>query len=237
MWCTHNLTSIVDVFLFLSVDKELCSKCKGIFGPMVLCKCHPAQKEPGQHQGHIRARATGEMQTCFQSPVSRSLLLWLLLVNGIWMLDSHTQLWKFTPSAQFLIILPFFFSPPSREDGALSVAEINFRNWNGLSTNVNFIKATFNTNQEFSFIFRGTVSTSQNRSPWPMNAHVHRHKIAVMGRLKPYPVLILSPNSDKWTRISHKVRRPYFIDLLEFILFFLTSLLLHLCHTQTLKLP
>lgn len=69
-----------------------------------------------------------------------------------------------------------------------------------------------------------------------MNAQVHRCKVAVMTRLKPYTVLILSPNSEKWIGIVYKVKGLLFIDLLEFILFFFMSLLLYLWHTQTQKL-
>lgn len=134
----------------------------------------------------------------------------------------------------FLVILPF--SSPSREDGALSFPEISFENCNSLSTNVNFTKASFNTSWEFGFFSRDTISTFKNRSVWQMIAQFYRCNVAVMARLKPYTVLILSPNSEKWIGIIYKVKRLGFIDLVEFILFFFMSLLLHLWHAQTHKL-
>jgi len=132
----------------------------------------------------------------------------------------------------FLLSCLFFSS--SREDRALSFPEISFENCNNLNTNVNFIKASFNTNWEFGFFSSST--TFKNRSVRQMNAQVHRHKVPVMARLKPYPLQILSPNSEKCLRIVYKVKGLHFIDLLEFILYFFMSLLLHLWHTQTHKL-
>lgn len=132
----------------------------------------------------------------------------------------------------FLFFFSFFFLAKK----ILSFPEISFENCHSVSTNVNFSKASFTTDWEFGFFSRGTVSTFESRSVWQMNAQFHRCTIAVMARLKPCTVLILSPNSEKWIGVVSKVKGLHFIDLLEFILFFFLALLLHPWHTQTHKL-
>lgn len=96
---------------------------------------------------------------CFWSLVSRSLILRL----RYWLMGSEysTPTHSFENSLHLLcFLLSCLFFSPSREDGALSFPEISFENCNSLSTNVNFIKASFNTSWEFGFFFsNGTIST------------------------------------------------------------------------------
>lgn len=43
-------------FYFYLPEKEPSPKCKLTFGPVLLYKCQPARREPGQRQGHVRSK-------------------------------------------------------------------------------------------------------------------------------------------------------------------------------------
>lgn len=148
--------------------------------------------------------------------------------------DSHTQLWKFTPSAPFLVILLPTPPPPPAEKTEPSLflryASRRVTVWVQMLIlpKLVLIPARILVSSLEALYLHLKIH------PCGKWMQFHRCRVAVTARVKPYTVLILSPNSEKWVGIIYKVKGLHFIDLLEFILFFLhVPLTTTLAHINT----